>query len=211
MYKKSGAVIFNRESRTAWRTSFLASSFRLVVQIPIFFSRAWRLDFLLLRCMTGLMDSVKGIRACRNIIIQSAFLLICVLPGSQPMCKWSNENCNDGSECCSHNCEQAHVGTSARCLRSSLNEPCHADFHCDEYLKCGRQFRCCSPFWGVCTKRSDCCEPEHVCRSEKGFYYRLCLNPARSSGISLNVLARYHAMMMCLVFYLWCYLLFRWE
>lgn len=123
--------------------------------------------------------------------------------GSQPMCKWSNENCNDGSECCSHNCEQAHVGTSARCLRSSLNEPCHADFHCDEYLKCGRQFRCCSPFWGVCTKRSDCCEPEHVCRSEKGFYYRLCLNPARSSGISLNELARYHAMMMCLVFYLW--------
>lgn len=131
--------------------------------------------------------------------------------GSQPMCKWSNENCNDGSECCSHNCEQAHVGTSARCLRSSLNEPCHADFHCDEYLKCGKQFRCCSPFWGVCTKRSDCCEPEHVCRSEKGFYYRLCLNPARSSGISLNVLARYHAMMMCLVFYLWCYRLFRWE
>lgn len=54
----------------------------------LFFSHAWRLDFLLLRCMTRLMDSVKGIRTCRNIIIQSAFLLFCVFPGKVIVVNW---------------------------------------------------------------------------------------------------------------------------
>ncbi|XP_022312307.2 uncharacterized protein LOC111117464 [Crassostrea virginica] len=150
--------------------------------------------------MTGLMESVGTIRTCQIIYIYVTVLLMCVVPGSLQLCKWSNENCQDGSECCSQGCERAHEGTSSRCLQSGLRGPCYADFHCQEYLQCGTHYHCCSPFWGVCTQKADCCDPDHVCRSEKGFYYRLCLGPVVNSGMStFDCVVLCKAVFLCLV------------
>ncbi|GFR61895.1 hypothetical protein ElyMa_000116100 [Elysia marginata] len=100
-------------------------------------------------------------------------------------CSWSNEDCSDNSDCCSKSCHKAHEGTNPRCRHSTLGEPCVFDYHCQDSLECGNQYNCCSPFWKMCIKNSDCCDPAHVCRSADGFDYDRCLFPSAAIRPSL--------------------------
>ncbi|KAL8559306.1 hypothetical protein ACOMHN_059997 [Nucella lapillus] len=92
-------------------------------------------------------------------------------------CSWSNEGCDSNQECCSKSCFRAHEGTNYRCRHSGLAESCVFDYHCGDNLEC-RDYKCCSPYWKMCTKHDDCCNKEHVCRPAEGFIYKRCLFPA---------------------------------
>ncbi|CAL1537082.1 unnamed protein product [Lymnaea stagnalis] len=107
------------------------------------------------------------------------FLLVCF--DMAHSCSWSNEGCSEDSECCSNSCHRAHEGTNARCRHSTLGERCVFDYHCQDTLTCGRHFNCCSPYWKMCVKNSDCCDETHVCRSADGFFYNRCLYPTSTS------------------------------
>ncbi|XP_059150374.1 uncharacterized protein LOC131937179 [Physella acuta] len=102
-------------------------------------------------------------------------------------CSWSNEGCNDDSECCSKSCFLAHEGTNARCRHSTLGERCVFDYHCQDTLVCGSHFNCCSPFWKICIKDSDCCEPVHVCRAAVGYLYNRCLFAHSTPAVYRNI------------------------
>ena len=102
-----------------------------------------------------------------------------ISPVSALSCSWSNEGCSTDSDCCSRSCWRAHEGTNPRCRHSTLGEPCVFDYHCGDDLVCGQKhYNCCSPYWKMCTKDSDCCEPDHVCRPVEGFIYDRCLYPS---------------------------------
>ena len=101
-------------------------------------------------------------------------------------CKWSNDGCNNNSECCSRKCERLHPGTNHRCKISSMRQPCLSGFHCDSRLKCGMDYVCCSGLWGTCSESADCCEHDHVCRKMKGFIYRKCLPLPRTLLLPRN-------------------------
>lgn len=90
-------------------------------------------------------------------------------------CKFSNEGCDDDKECCSLKCLQAHPGTNARCTLSTLNDSCLYNYQCEDRLVCGSHNRCCSKYWGTCTKDQDCCLSHYRCLEAEGFYYKRCL------------------------------------
>ncbi|XP_060565105.1 uncharacterized protein LOC132724289 [Ruditapes philippinarum] len=92
-------------------------------------------------------------------------------------CKWSNENCDSDSQCCSSRCVKLHEGTNPRCASSPMHYPCFFSYQCEDGLTCGDYYTCCAPFWGVCTDKDDCCDPQYVCREEDGFIYNRCLSP----------------------------------
>nr|KAG5697015.1 hypothetical protein BaRGS_005468 [Batillaria attramentaria] len=71
-------------------------------------------------------------------------------------CSWSNEGCEEDEECCSKQCYKAHEGTNARCRHSSLGDDCVFDYHCQDDLKCGKYYNCCSPYWKMCMTDADC-------------------------------------------------------
>ncbi|KAI8778469.1 hypothetical protein BgiMline_025974 [Biomphalaria glabrata] len=104
------------------------------------------------------------------------FSLICLNIASP--CSWSNEGCTQDTDCCSHSCHRAHEGTNPRCRHSTLGERCVFNYHCQDTLTCGPHYNCCSPYWKICMKDSDCCDEEHVCRLVEGFYYKRCLFPS---------------------------------
>lgn len=96
-----------------------------------------------------------------------------VFSGGQ--CKWSNENCDVDEDCCSKRCVRLHEGTFPRCAKSPMHYPCFFGYQCEKGLACGEVYSCCAPFWGVCVKKDDCCEADHVCRQMDGFTYNRCL------------------------------------
>ena len=71
---------------------------------------------------------------------------------------------------------------NSRCASSALGLPCFSSYQCESGLACSDNYSCCSPFWGVCTQVSDCCDKEYTCREEAGFTYKRCL-PAKGSTI----------------------------
>ncbi|GFO31255.1 hypothetical protein PoB_005776000 [Plakobranchus ocellatus] len=105
--------------------------------------------------------------------ILTSAVLCCKVNASS--CSWSNEDCREDEDCCSKSCHKAHEGTNPRCRHSTLGEPCVFDYHCQDSLTCGAHYNCCSPYWKMCIKDADCCDPNHVCRSADGFYYDRCL------------------------------------
>ena len=90
-------------------------------------------------------------------------------------CKFSNEACQAKEECCSSNCLQAHPGTNPRCMRSTLNDSCLYNYQCEDSLVCGPFNRCCSKYWGICSRHDDCCHATFRCLEAEGFYYKRCL------------------------------------
>ncbi|BFZ22705.1 hypothetical protein BsWGS_25744 [Bradybaena similaris] len=105
-------------------------------------------------------------------------LIMTVVCQAAQDCAWSNEGCVVDSECCSKSCHRAHEGTNPRCRHSTLGEKCVFDYHCQDTLTCGVHYNCCSPYWKMCIKNSDCCDQEHVCRPTEGFLYNRCLYPS---------------------------------
>ncbi|OWF50297.1 hypothetical protein KP79_PYT23120 [Mizuhopecten yessoensis] len=98
-------------------------------------------------------------------------------------CKWSNEDCVKDSDCCSDECYLAHEGTDPRCARGTVGFPCYADYQCESGLDCGSKYKCCAPYWGICSHINQCCDKSHVCREEQGFSYRRCLYPNEAPRI----------------------------
>ena len=92
-------------------------------------------------------------------------------------CSWSNEGCQEDSDCCSKRCWRLHEGTNYRCRSSSLTEPCVFDYHCRNDLVCGAHYNCCSSYWKTCSSDRDCCIQQHVCRPADGFIYNRYLYP----------------------------------
>lgn len=98
-------------------------------------------------------------------------------------CKWSNEGCDSDSECCSKKCELPHPGTNPRCTKSPLYGPCIFHYQCQDRLECSRKrYQCCSPYWGTCMNRTDCCNTRHLCVPAEGFIYKRCLFQEVSSS-----------------------------
>lgn len=103
-------------------------------------------------------------------------------------CKWSNEGCQSGEECCSKSCVQSHPGTNPRCTKCSMHEDCLYSYHCESRLICGPKRKCCADYWETCALSSDCCDPKQKCISVKGFVYRKCLfGPVRYRGSSSSL------------------------
>lgn len=110
------------------------------------------------------------------------------------LCRWSNEGCYENEDCCSESCERAHEGAHKRCSKSEINQPCYADYMCEDGLQCGRKYKCCTPYWGICNSNDECCGSEHFCTFHKGFTYKRCLFPS-----SLAVKSRIDATLFLVV------------
>ncbi|CAG5127768.1 unnamed protein product, partial [Candidula unifasciata] len=70
-------------------------------------------------------------------------------------------------------------------------------------LTCGVHYNCCSPYWKMCIKDSDCCDHEHVCRAAEDFLYDRCLYPS-SGGLThehCNILST--TSIICTVLLIW--------
>ncbi|KAH3850573.1 hypothetical protein DPMN_092995 [Dreissena polymorpha] len=93
-------------------------------------------------------------------------------------CKWANENCERDKQCCSGRCVSLHTGTTPRCGSSPLNYPCFFGYQCEQGLDCDNLYRCCAPFWAMCSNTQDCCDDSHICRHEYGIMYKRCLMSA---------------------------------
>lgn len=135
-------------------------------------------------CNTGY--TLKGVKviSCLADGLWSHPPVKCTLKETKK-CRWSNEGCSQNEDCCSGGCVQQHEGTDPRCVPSPMHYPCFYSYQCESGLACGNQYSCCSPFWGVCTKTTECCDQiGNVCRPEEGYTYKRCLMPG-NSGIAL--------------------------
>lgn len=122
-------------------------------------------------------DSVPKNMKCVGVVkwFGVTLLLIIVSHKASALCRWTNEGCEDDSDCCSQSCEQAHRGADKRCSAAEVNFPCYADYMCGEGLACGKKYKCCVPYWQICDNAAECCDSDHVCRHHSGFNYKRCL------------------------------------
>jgi hypothetical protein len=122
-----------------------------------------------------------------NIIIFNIHIFVVYISdcSSYKRCRFSNEGCSEDEDCCSTSCERIHSGANKRCTKSEIMSPCYADYQCEDGLQCGRRYKCCAPYWGICDSLEQCCDLEHICTYHKGFTYKMCLYPSSAAVSSI--------------------------
>uniref|UniRef100_A0A0L8G3G9 Granulins domain-containing protein n=1 Tax=Octopus bimaculoides TaxID=37653 RepID=A0A0L8G3G9_OCTBM len=134
----------------------------------------------------------------QRLLQLAIFMAIILQVPAGRKCKWSNEDCSDDSECCSHQCKQAHPGTNYRCTQNPMNYACIYDYHCVTRLICGSDQRCCAGEWGDCMHNSHCCDPAHNCIEVKGFIYKRCLEGKTIRTATVSIVAISHCLLFSL-------------